>query len=234
MAWHGEELPPPDSEQDFGSAQAAGKPGKGSPPATRFMKDRLEKDLFRRQRNLFNGLDLVFFDTASHYFHGAAADLLGRRGKSKDFRPQCPQLVVDLALSSDDRPLCTGIWPGNTAEVTTLLPGGETPAAAVRVRVNLPGGGSGHDQRGTHGRAGAPRRASASWCEGGPWCTWQTSCAVREPGRCRRSGWNRTGERERGLNRSKSTEPSAPAGRNVVPIRPLLDPEPFSYQLFPI
>ena len=125
MAWLGEELPPTDSQQDSGSPQAAAKPGKGSPPATRCIKDRLEEDLFWRRRNLFSGLDLVFFDTTSHYFHGAGGSQLGRRGKSKDFRPQCPQLVVGLALSSDGRPLCTEIWPGNTADVTTLLPVGK-------------------------------------------------------------------------------------------------------------
>ena len=125
MAWRGEELPPPDSEQDSGSAQTAGKPGKSSPPATCFMKDRLEEDLFRRRRNLFTGLDLVFFDTTSHYFHGAGGCLLGRRGKSEDFRPQCAQVVVGLALSSDGRPLCTATWPGNTADLTTLLPLGK-------------------------------------------------------------------------------------------------------------
>ena len=156
MVWLGEELSQSDPEQDSGPTPTAGEPGKGSPSATRFMKDRLKEHLFPRRRNLFTGLDLVFFDTTSHYVHGANGSLLGRRGKSKDFRPQCLQLVVDLALSSDDRPLCTGIWPGNTADVTTLLPGGEAPAAAARARVNLPGGGSRHDQRGHHGRTGAP------------------------------------------------------------------------------
>ena len=62
------------------------------------------------------------FDTTSHYFHGAGREALGRRGKSKDHRPPCRQAVVGLALDSEGRPLCTEIWPGNTAGVTTLLP----------------------------------------------------------------------------------------------------------------
>ncbi len=77
---------------------------------------------FARRRNLFTGMDLVFFDTTSHYFHGAGGAVLGQRGKSKDHRPQCRQVVVGLALDSEGRPLCTEIWPGNTADVTTLLP----------------------------------------------------------------------------------------------------------------
>ena len=121
MAWLGEELPRPESEDDSSCGAAAAKPGKGSPPTTRCVKDRLEEHLFRRRRNLFSGLDPVFFDTTSHYLHGAGGSQLGRRGKSKDFRPQCPQLVVGLALSGDGRPLCSEIWPGNTADVTTLL-----------------------------------------------------------------------------------------------------------------
>lgn len=63
----------------------------------------------------------LVFDSCD-YFDGAGGSLLGRRGKSKDSRPQCPRLVVGLALSSDRRPLCTGILPGRTADVTTLLP----------------------------------------------------------------------------------------------------------------
>ncbi|MDE0123859.1 MAG: transposase [Bryobacterales bacterium] len=125
MAWLGEELPRPESEDDSGSGAAAAKHGKGSPPTTRCVKDRLEEHLFWRRRNLFSGLDLVFFDTTSHDLHGAGGSQLGRRGKSKDFRPQRPQLVVGLALSGDGRPLCTEIWPGNTADVTTLLPVGK-------------------------------------------------------------------------------------------------------------
>ena len=82
----------------------------------------MEEDLFARRRDLFTGLELVFFDTTSHYFHGQGGQTLGKRGKSKDFRPQCPQMVVGLVLDSEGRPVCTEMWPGNTADVTALLP----------------------------------------------------------------------------------------------------------------
>ena len=114
MAWLGETLP-----QE--AAQEAAEPDEAE-PRQRYVKDVLEEDLFGRRRDLFTGLDLVFFDTSSHYFHGRGGQQLGRRGKSKDFRPQCPQVVVGAALDSTGRPLCSEVWPGNTADVTALLP----------------------------------------------------------------------------------------------------------------
>ena len=43
----------------------------------------------RRRRELFTGLDVVFFDTTSIYFEGEGGDELGQRGYSKDHRPTC-------------------------------------------------------------------------------------------------------------------------------------------------
>jgi hypothetical protein len=37
-------------------------------PTLRGRKDLIEEDLFRRSRNLFSELELVFFDTTSLYF----------------------------------------------------------------------------------------------------------------------------------------------------------------------
>lgn len=114
MAWLGETLPEQADQESAEPDEAA--------RCQRYVKDALEEDLFCRRRDLFTGLDLVFFDTTSHYFHGRGGSELGRRGKSKDFRPQCPQVVVGAALDSTGRPLCSEIWPGNTADVTALLP----------------------------------------------------------------------------------------------------------------
>ena len=52
--------------------------------------------------------------------HGGAT--LGQRGHSKDFRPQLPQVVLGIVLDEQDRPIASFLWPGNTADVTTLLP----------------------------------------------------------------------------------------------------------------
>jgi transposase len=39
-----------------------------------------------------------------------------------DFRPQLNQVVLDIVLDEKDRPIASFLWPGNTADVTTLLP----------------------------------------------------------------------------------------------------------------
>lgn len=43
------------------------------------------------------------------------------------------------------------------------------------------------------------RRASAWWCKRGPWGMWRTLGAVWEPACRRRSGWNRIGGPEKGI-----------------------------------
>lgn len=88
--------------------------------APRCIKDDLEERLFFQRRDLFTGLDLVFFDTTSIYFEGDGGQTLGRRGHSKDHRPDLCQMVVGMVIDSQGYPLCCEMWPGNTADVTTL------------------------------------------------------------------------------------------------------------------
>ena len=92
----------------------------GTPRCT---KDWIEEELFEQRRDLFSEIDLVFFDTTSIYFEGEGGQEIGRHGKSKDHRPDLKQMVVGLALDLHGWPLCCELWPGNTAEVPTLLPG---------------------------------------------------------------------------------------------------------------
>jgi transposase len=83
----------------------------------------IERELFFRNRTLFdNDLDLVFFDTTSLYFEGNGPNSLAKRGKSKDHRPQNTQVVVGIVLTREGRPIFCKVWPGNTADVTTLIP----------------------------------------------------------------------------------------------------------------
>ncbi len=91
----------------------------GTPRCT---KDWIEEELFEQRRDLFSEIDLVFFDTTSIYFEGEGGQEIGRHGKSKDHRPDLKQMVVGLALDLHGWPLCCELWPGNTADVTTLLP----------------------------------------------------------------------------------------------------------------
>lgn len=79
----------------------------------------MEERLFARRRDLLNDLDLVFFDTSALYFHGEGGETLGRRGKSKDHRPELNQVVV---IHRHGRPLCSETWPGNATDVQALLP----------------------------------------------------------------------------------------------------------------
>ena len=107
MAWLGEPL----------ADQAA-----ASELAPRCRKDLVEEELFARRRDLFAELSVVFMDTTSLSFQGRGGEELGRRGHSKDYRPDLQQMIVGLVMDQDGRPLCSELWPGNTADVTTLLP----------------------------------------------------------------------------------------------------------------
>lgn len=100
-------------------ADAAGTRVLNTPRCT---KDRIEEQLFEQRRDLFSTIELVFFDTTSIYFEGRGGEEIGQYGKSKDHRPDLKQMVVGLALDLHGWPLCSELWPGNTADVTTLLP----------------------------------------------------------------------------------------------------------------
>ncbi len=109
MGWLGEEL---------ADDQQAGR----TPFAPRCTKDRIEEGLFAHRRDLFSELQLVFFDTTSIYFEGEGGQEIGQRGFSKDHRPDLCQMVVGAVLDAQGRPICCELWPGNTADVTTLIP----------------------------------------------------------------------------------------------------------------
>ena len=109
MAWLGEELPEEDQ--------------KGATPfAPRCIKDVIEEGIFQRRRDLFGDLTLVFFDTTSIYFEGNGGDEIGAFGHSKDHRPDLKQMVVGVIIDGNGRPICCELWPGNTADVKTLIP----------------------------------------------------------------------------------------------------------------
>ena len=109
MAWLGEVLP---KDRQTGA----------TPFAPRTTKDLIEEELFARRRDLFSGLDLVFFDTTSIYFQGEGGETIGKRGHSKDHRPDLKQMVVGIVLDQNGNPVCSELWPGNTADVIILIP----------------------------------------------------------------------------------------------------------------
>jgi transposase len=93
-----------------------------TPFAPRCIKDLVEEKLFSIRRNLFTELELVFFDTTSIYFEGKGGDEIGQYGNSKDHRSDRRQMIVGAVLDNKGFPLCCEIWPGNIADVNTLMP----------------------------------------------------------------------------------------------------------------
>ncbi len=108
MAWLGEELP------------AAEQTNRTLVPGC--VKDLIEERLFARRRDLFTDLSVVFMDTTSLYFEGEGGAELGERGHPKDYRPHLNQMIVGVIVDQHGRPVCSEMWPGNTADVTTLVP----------------------------------------------------------------------------------------------------------------
>lgn len=106
----------------FLGAPLKGEAGLGVLNSPRCTKDWIEEELFEQRRDLFSEIDLVFFDTTSIYFEGEGGQQLGRHGNSKDHRPDLKQMVVGVALDLNGWPLCCEMWPGNTADVTSLVP----------------------------------------------------------------------------------------------------------------
>lgn len=104
MAWLGEDLAEADTDDPR--------------PRTEI----IEEDLYRHRKSLFGRLSVAFFDTTSLYFEGQGGETLGQRGHSKDYRPQLNQVVLGIVLDEKDRPIASFLWPGNTADVTTLAP----------------------------------------------------------------------------------------------------------------
>jgi len=89
--------------------------------APRCVKDEIEERLFTKRRDLFSDLSVVFMDTTSLSFYGEGGETLGENGFSKDFRPDLKQMILGLVIDGDGWPICTEMWPGNTADVATLL-----------------------------------------------------------------------------------------------------------------
>ena len=109
MTWLGEELA---TDQQAGA----------TPFAPRTVKDLVEERLFERRRDLFSELSVVFMDTTSLSFTGAGGESLGERGYSKDHRPDLMQMILGVVVDAEGRPVCSEMWPGNTADVGALLP----------------------------------------------------------------------------------------------------------------
>jgi Transposase DDE domain len=81
--------------------------------------------LMARWRDLFDAnFDVLLYDLTSTYFEINASDVAEgdkrRHGYSRDKRPDCPQVVIALVVTTDGLPLAYEVLPGNTADCTTL------------------------------------------------------------------------------------------------------------------
>jgi hypothetical protein len=88
-------------------------------------KESLERALFFEVADLLNvDVDLIFYDTTSVYVEREeeepGEEALRKWGHSKDSRPDAPQVLVGLAVTRDGLPVKSWIWPGNTADVSTI------------------------------------------------------------------------------------------------------------------
>jgi transposase len=93
----------------------------------------LEEEIFHRIADLLNAdVDLIFWDTTTLYcevddededderWHDQTLPALRKRGHNKEGRDGNPQVVVGLALTREGLPVRSWVFPGNTADVTTI------------------------------------------------------------------------------------------------------------------
>lgn len=87
------------------------------------MIDIIKQKVFDSTRKLFpnQGVDLMLFDVTTLYFESVDTDELRNYGYSKDHRFNTTQVVLALATNGDGLPIGYELFPGNTAEVKTLI-----------------------------------------------------------------------------------------------------------------
>ena len=85
------------------------------------LKDQLQVHLKQRLGSLFKlEYDLLLYDITSTFFEGAADFPMAQRGYSRDQRGDCKQVCIGLVVSRCGMPVGYEVFPGNTADVTTV------------------------------------------------------------------------------------------------------------------
>jgi hypothetical protein len=97
--------------------------------------DQLQETVFFTAADLLSlDVDLIFFDTTSTYFEldfedgeldegdegDEGEDRFRLRGHSKDSRPDLPQVVIGMAVTTGGLPVRLWVWPGNTTDASVL------------------------------------------------------------------------------------------------------------------
>jgi transposase len=84
-------------------------------------KEQLQIHLKQRLGNLFKlEYDLLLYDVTSTFFEGSADFPMAQRGYSRDQRSDCKQVCIGLVVSRCGMPLGYEVFPGNTADVSTV------------------------------------------------------------------------------------------------------------------
>jgi transposase len=84
--------------------------------------DRLKQIVLEATVSLTGGaVQVMLFDVSTLYFESVELDELRAFGYSKDQKYHCTQVVLALATDEDGLPIGYELFPGNTAEVKTLL-----------------------------------------------------------------------------------------------------------------
>jgi transposase len=85
------------------------------------LKDKLQIHLKQRMGSLFAlDYDILLYDVTSTFFEGAADFPMAQRGYSRDQRGDCKQVCIGLVVSRCGMPLGYEVFPGNTADVSTV------------------------------------------------------------------------------------------------------------------
>ena len=85
-------------------------------------EEEFQKAVFVNTQSLcFEKIQMTFFDVTTLYFESTEEDAIRRFGYSKDQQFHSVQVVVALATTQDGLPIGYKTFPGNTAEVSTLL-----------------------------------------------------------------------------------------------------------------
>jgi transposase len=83
----------------------------------------IKKMVYLQTKNLIpeQQIDILFFDVTTLYFESVEADELREKGFSKDHKHHQTQVVLALATNKEGLPIGYELFPGNTAEITTLI-----------------------------------------------------------------------------------------------------------------
>ncbi len=85
------------------------------------LKETLQVHLKQRMGSLFAlDYDILLYDVTSTFFEGSADFPMAQRGYSRDQRSDCKQVCIGLVVSRCGMPLGYEVFPGNTADVSTV------------------------------------------------------------------------------------------------------------------